>query len=115
MHMNFFLETRHKMLNLIYTQLCSGQKSLTSFLLNHDEMGTEMKTDIAKRYGGYAMTILIVSTFVLLVNLASTDFDGTAQSAMPTAALAFVVGLALASSMRWDRAMRYFRRTENTN
>jgi len=74
-----------------------------------------MKTEIAKRNGGIAMTILIVSTFVLLVNLATTNFDGTAQSAMPTAALAFIVGVSLASSLRWDRAMRFFRRTQSLN
>jgi F0F1-type ATP synthase membrane subunit a len=75
-------------------------------------MDTEMKTEIAKRNGGIAMTILILSAFVLLLNLATADFDGSAQSAMPSAGLAFIVGLALASSLRWDRAMRFFRRTE---
>jgi F0F1-type ATP synthase membrane subunit a len=70
-----------------------------------------MKIDIAKKNSGFALTTLILSAFVLLLNLATTHFDGSVQSVMPTAALAFVVGIALASSLRWDRATRYYRRS----
>jgi F0F1-type ATP synthase membrane subunit a len=70
-----------------------------------------MKLDIAKKNSGFALTSLMLSAFVLLINLATTHFDGSAQSAMPTAALAFIVGISLASSLRWDRATRYYRST----
>lgn len=70
-----------------------------------------MKTDIAKKYSGFALTILILSSFAFLLSLANSHDDGSVQSVMPTAALAFVVGIALASSLRWNRATRYYRRS----
>jgi len=57
---------------------------------------------IAKRNASKASAVLMVSSLLLVGKLLTTHFDGTPQSAMITALLAFIAGAALATSLRWD-------------
>jgi hypothetical protein len=65
---------------------------------------------IAKRNGSKASAVLILSSALLVFKIFVTKYDGTPQSAMVTALLAFIAGAALATTLRWDIVAKVIRR-----
>ena len=76
-------------------------------------MDKQMIADIAKRKGGIASGVFLLALSLFVIKLIATEFDGTPQSAMLTAVLAFVVGITLANALRWDILVRKLRRPSN--
>lgn len=73
------------------------------------DYNTLIKT-IAKRNGSWASAVLMVSSLLMVAKLLTTHYDGTPQSGMVTALLAFIAGAALATSLRWDIVANVIRR-----
>jgi hypothetical protein len=66
--------------------------------------------EIAKRNGGLAGGVLIASSILFVIKLLVTQYDGTPQSGMVTALLAFISGAALATCLRWKIVANVIRR-----
>jgi hypothetical protein len=66
--------------------------------------------EIARRNGAKASAVLMVTSVLFVGKLYLTNPDGTPQSALITALLAFIAGAALATSMRWNIVANVIRR-----